>query len=147
MDAVRRVTSHADADAPWQAVLTLPFERRVKSRQRAVLDDGGEVHLDLPRGRALRDGDRLRAEDGLVILVRAAAECLSQAASDEPLSLARACYHLGNRHVPVQIEVGAVAYLADHVLDAMVRQLGLSVTARTGPFEPEGGAYGHHHHE
>jgi urease accessory protein len=147
LNAVRRVTSHADANAPWRAVLTLPFERRVKSRQRAVLDDGGEVHLDLPRGGVLRDGDRLRAEDGLVIVVRAAAEPLSRATSDEPLALARASYHLGNRHVPVQIEAGAVAYPADHVLDAMVRQLGLSVTACTGPFEPEGGAYGHHHHE
>ena len=144
---MRRITSYEDALMPWQATLTLPFERRVKSRQRAALDGGEEVLLDMPRGRTLRDGDRLRAEDGHVILVRAAPERLSLAASDEPLALSRACYHLGNRHVAVQIEAGAVAYLEDHVLDAMVRQLGLSVTVRTAPFEPEGGAYGHHHHD
>ncbi len=147
MDTARRVTSYADALTSWEATLTLPFEQRRKSRQRAVLDRGGEVFLDLPRGRTLQEGDRLRAEDGFVILVRAAPERLSVATSDDTRTVARACYHLGNRHVAVQIEPHAVAYPEDHVLDAMVRQLGLEVTSRVAPFQPEGGAYGHHHHE
>lgn len=138
---------YADVSSPWQETLTLPFERRTKSRQRAVLDGGDEILLDLPRGRALKDGDRLRAEDGAVILVRAASERLSRATARDPLALARACYHLGNRHVAVQIEALTATYLEDHVLDAMVRQLGLAVTSCTAPFEPETGAYGHHHHD
>lgn len=144
---MRRVTDHADASSPWRETLTLPFERRTKSRQRAVLDGGDEILLDLPRGRALKDGDLLRAEDGAVILVRAASERLSRAAAGDAHALARACYHLGNRHVAVQIGALTATYLEDHVLDAMVRQLGLTVTSCTAPFEPETGAYGHHHHD
>jgi len=129
-------------DLPAQAVLTLPFDTRQKSRFRAVLDDGTEVGVFMPRGTLLRGGDRLKAADGRVIEVRAAAETVSTALAAEPLLLARACYHLGNRHVPLQIGDGWVRYLHDHVLDDMVRGLGLVVNAERAPFEPEPGAYG-----
>jgi urease accessory protein len=123
----------------------LPFELRQKSRLRAVLDSGEEVALLLPRGRMLRGGDRLLLEDGGVVLVQSRAETVSTATSADPLALARAAYHLGNRHVPLQIGAGFLRYLHDHVLDDMLRALGLSVASELAAFEPEQGAYGHDH--
>ncbi|HEX5513467.1 MAG TPA: urease accessory protein UreE [Gammaproteobacteria bacterium] len=141
-------------DTEVHTTLTLPFEVRQKSRFRAVLDDGREAGVILERGRVLRGGDLLRARDGTVVRIQAAAESVSTLISDSPLQLARACYHLGNRHVPLEITSGRVRYLHDHVLDDMVRGLGLRVRAEQAPFEPEPGAYdagsdhhhGHHHH-
>jgi urease accessory protein len=125
-------------------VLTLSFADRRRSRLRTRLDDGREIALGLPRGSILRDGDRLRAEDGdLVIAVHAAAEMLSRVRSDDQLRLARAAYHLGNRHVPVQIGPGFLAYEHDHVLDGMIEDLGLHAEAASAPFEPEVGGYRH----
>lgn len=132
------------------ALLTLPFELRQKSRLKAKLDDGTEIGLMLTRGGLLRGGDLLRAENGLVIKVVAAAELVSKVTHDDPLMLARACYHLGNRHVPLQITKDYLCYTHDHVLDEMVMGLGLNVECVTAPFEPEGGAYGgghKHHHD
>ena len=125
-------------------VLTLSFADRRRSRLRIRLDDGREIALHLPRGTALRDGDRLRSEAGeLVIAVRAAAESLSRVGSNDTLRLARAAYHLGNRHVPVQIGPGFLAYEHDHVLDGMIEDLGLRPVAASAPFEPEAGGYRH----
>lgn len=126
------------------ATLSLPIEKRIKSRLKAVLDDGREVGLFLPRGLTLRHGDQLADEAGLVVQVRAAPEQVSTIYCDNAHLLARACYHLGNRHVPLQVEPGFVRYQHDHVLDAMLIGLGLSVTAELAPFEPEEGAYGGH---
>lgn len=130
------------------ASLTLPFEQRSRSRLRTRLDDGTEVGLFLSRGRVLRHGDRLRASDGRIIEIRAAAETVSTATASRPLLLIRAAYHLGNRHVALAITADALRYRHDHVLDAMVGQLGLMVNVEQAPFEPETGAYGggHHHH-
>jgi urease accessory protein len=126
-------------------VLTLTFEQRRISRLRAALDDGREVALLLLRGTNLRHGDHLRGEGDVVVVVRAAAEHLSVASTDDGHLLMRAAYHLGNRHVPLQIGAGFVAYAHDHVLDEMVRGLGLTVAAREAPFEPEAGAFTHDH--
>ena len=130
-----------------QVSLTLPFELRQKSRLRATLDDGREAALMLPRGAVLRSGECLRAEDGTIVSIKAALETVSTVSCDEPVLLARACYHLGNRHVPLQIGAGWCRYLHDHVLDDMVRGLGCSVQCEQAPFEPESGAYaqGHAH--
>src|SRR6187549_3489761 len=87
--------------------LTLPFELRQRSRLRCLLDNGEEAGLILERGTVLRGGDRLQAEDGRVIVVLAAPEQLSVIGNDDPLLLARAAYHLGNRHVAVQILPGS----------------------------------------
>ena len=83
-------------------------------------------------------------------MVRAAAEPVSVVVSADPLLLLRAAYHLGNRHVPLQIGAGWLRYLRDHVLDDLCRGLGLEVEAASLPFEPEAGAYagsshGHSH--
>ena len=122
--------------------LTLPLEGRIKSRLRVTLDDGRLAGVLLPRGSSLRDGDGLESDEGLLVRVRAAPETLSQAQSADALLLARACYHLGNRHVPLRIEGDRLAYLHDHVLDDLLRGLGLSVSVCSAPFEPEPGAYG-----
>jgi urease accessory protein len=136
---------------PADARLVLPFELRSRSRFRAQLAGGEEVGVMLARGQILRGGDLLLAGDGRVIEVAAAAECVSTARSADPRALARAAYHLGNRHVALQIGAGSLRYSHDHVLDQMVRGLGLEVAVEQAPFEPEAGAYhadgGHGHGE
>jgi len=121
--------------------LTLSYELRQKCRQRVVLDSGAEAAVILAPGTRLADGDVLRATDGSPVVVRAADETVSVAHTDRPLLHARACYHLGNRHVPLQIGSDWVRYQPDHVLDDMVRGLGLRVETESAPFEPERGAY------
>jgi len=123
------------------AYLVLPFDARSRSRLRATLTSGEEAGIVLPRGQVLRGGDLLLASDGRVIQVKAASETLSTVRSSEPGVLARAAYHLGNRHVALQIGPGWLRYGHDHVLDDMVRGLGLAVTVEQAPFEPEAGAY------
>jgi len=129
---------------PVRAYLVLPFERRQKTRHRTRLSTGVEIGIQLARGTVLRGGDRLRAPDGTVIEVVAAPERVSTVRSRSLQELARAAYHLGNRHVALEVGDGWVRYLTDHVLDAMVEQLGLPVSREVEPFEPEAGAYGGH---
>jgi urease accessory protein len=144
--ALIKVTELLDQPAPAQSTLSLPFELRQKSRLKANLDSGEEVGLMLPRGRVLRGGDFLKAENGMVIELKAAKESVSTVTAPDKLTLQRACYHLGNRHVPLQITENWIRYLNDHVLDEMVISLGLTVVHEQAPFEPEVGAYHHHHH-
>ena len=122
--------------------VTLPFERRARSRQRVVLGDGREALIDLPRGTVLRDGSLLADAQGCVLTVRAAPEAVSIARAEDAYVLLRGAYHLGNRHIAVQLGPGWVRYLHDHVLDDMLRGLGLEVEFAQMPFEPEAGAYG-----
>lgn len=136
-----RIEKLLEEAAQHGATLSLPIDQRIKSRQKVTLDDGREAGLFLPRGKVLRGGDLLQSTDGLVVQVCAAAETVSTIYCDDTLAMARACYHLGNRHVPLQITVGWVRYQHDHVLDEMVTGLGLKVTVEQAPFEPEAGAY------
>jgi urease accessory protein len=135
----------ASTTSPAAEQLVLPFELRQKSRLRARLASGSEVGLFLERGIVLRGGDLLLADDGTVIEVVAALETVSTVTDADATRLARAGYHLGNRHVPVQIGAGWLRYGHDHVLDDMVRGLGLLVIVEQAPFEPEAGAYGPSH--
>ena len=143
---VLKVTKKLQQPSEAQATLTLPFELRQKSRLRAALDNGQEVGLLLERGDILRGGDFLQAENGLIIRLNAAAEAVSNITSSDTLLLQKACYHLGNRHVPLQITDNGLRYLQDHVLDQMLESLGLRVTHDMAPFEPESGAYHQHTH-
>lgn len=146
-------TQRADVDSQASASVTLPIDKREKSRLRVTLSDGREAGIILERGEYLQHGDKLASADGETIEVVAAEEKLSLVRCRDALSFARACYHLGNRHVPVQIVagddstdgVGIVSYLHDHVLDAMLRGLGLQVESAMGAFDPEPGAYGGGH--
>jgi len=128
--------------------LSLPFELRQKSRLRTKLASGEEAGLFLEHGSILRGGDCLRANDGRIVLVVAADEELMEARCTTPFELVRAAYHLGNRHVPVQIGDGWLRFQADDVLAQMLRGLKATVSKVSAPFEPEAGAYagGHHHH-
>ncbi len=143
------LTQRLDHPHAVTARVTLPIDVRVKSRARVVLDDGRDAGLILPRGLLLRGGDLLASDDGReVVEVVAAAEPLSVVRCDDPFLLARACYHLGNRHVPLQILPGELRYHHDHVLDEMLQLFDLEVTFASLPFEPEAGAYaseGHSH--
>lgn len=146
---VRAIVERATAIS---RTVTLPFDKRRLSRQRLRLDDGSEAALFLPRGTVLVPGATLVATDGTRVQVVAAPELVSRVQTLDRQLLARAAYHLGNRHVPVQVDADALAYLHDHVLDDMLEHLGLTVEAVSAPFEPESGAYGaqghasHHGH-
>jgi len=144
------VSVHKRAPSESQAddTLTLPFEQRCKSRLRTTLVSGEEVGLFLDRGTILRGGDCLAADDGRVVRVQSAAEKLMEVRAKDAESLARAAYHLGNRHTPIQIGDGWVRFAADHVLAEMLLGLGVEISALAAPFEPEPGAYaaGHHQH-
>jgi len=126
--------------------LVLPFDQRTRSRQLATLASGEEASLMLERGQVLRDGDKLLTDDGRVVQVVAAKETVSTITANDPWRLARASYHLGNRHVPVQIGAGWLRIRHDHVLDDMLRGQGFDVVVEEAPFEPESGAYGAAHH-
>jgi urease accessory protein len=128
--------------------LTLAFELRRRARLRARLDGGREVGLMLDRGLSLKHGDRLATGDGaLVVEIRARREVLSTVSTRDPHLLTRAAYHLGNRHVPLQITPGTLSYQHDHVLDDLMGELGLEVRVVEAAFEPEPGGYsgGHRH--
>jgi urease accessory protein len=126
--------------------LALTFDSRQKSRLLTRLASGEEVGLKLPRGEILRGGDLVTASDGRVIEVVSLPEKLLHIESD---SLARVAYHLGNRHVPVQVGEGFLRIAEDHVLEEMLLKLGAKVTHLEAPFEPEAGAYagGQHQHD
>ena len=120
--------------------LELSFEFRQKSRLRVRLESGDEVGLVLTRGRITRGGDVVKSVDGREIQIVAAKEQLAHIEADD---LARVAYHLGNRHVPVQVGPGFLRIARDHVLEEMARRLGARVSLIEAPFEPEGGAYDH----
>lgn len=137
----------AEVGASHDDTLTLPFETRQKSRFSAVTDGGNQVGVFLLlRGQCLRSGMVLTSAEGVKVRVEAAPESLSVVLTADATLMARACYHLGNRHISLQILDGELRYLADHVLDHMIEGLGLAVEHRSLPFEPEAGAYHGHDH-
>jgi urease accessory protein len=138
------IEQHAPGESKATERLMLPFELRCKCRLRTRLESGEDVGLFLARGTVLRDGDRLLGADGRIVEVVAAPEAVMDARADDALLLARAAYHLGNRHVPLQIRAGLLRFGRDHVLAEMLRGLGLDVSETRAPFEPESGAYGGH---
>jgi urease accessory protein len=125
--------------------LVLPFDLRKKSRLRVTLASGVEAGLVLERGHILRGGDKLRASDGCIVVVDAAPERVMLVRAPTQRLLNQAAYHLGNRHVPLQVGGKWLLLEADHVLEDMLRGLGVSVTHELAPFEPEAGAYGGGH--
>lgn len=122
--------------------LELSIDQRIRSRLRVTLSNGEDAGLDLPRGEILRGGAILSNEDGVFVEVVAAAEPLSVVRTHDALLKSRVCYHLGNRHVPLEINDEYVSYQHDHVLDDMVIGLGAEVSFENLAFEPEAGAYG-----
>jgi urease accessory protein len=146
---MRRV-EHVEPAAAWprgsaRATVTLAYDDRHRRRVRLVADDGGEFLLDLPEAIVLRDGDGLRLDDGAWLAVRAADEQVCDIACPTPETLARIAWHLGNRHLPVQILDKGLRIRDDHVIVEMLEGMGAAVTRRSAPFDPEGGAYARSH--
>jgi urease accessory protein len=135
--------------------LDLDWDTRSKSRFSATDSTGREIGVVLPRGTNLRGGDVLVAEDGSLLRVIASAQPVLQvrhcAEHGSPFDLLRAAYHLGNRHVPLELQAELLQFEPDPVLADMLRRQHLIVTEAQAAFEPEGGAYGEgaghgHHH-
>ena len=139
-----QVLEHAPASATATHTLTLSYDARTKARFMALSDQGLKLGVQLARGRTLRGGDKLLAVDGTVIEVMASPETLSRVTLSDSLLLARICYHLGNRHVPLEIGAGFCQFQHDHVLDDMVAGLGGQVQVVEAAYEPESGAYHTH---
>jgi len=135
------------------ATVELDWDLRQKSRFAATDSQGRELGIFLPRGTVVRGGDVLVAEDGSMIRVIAAAQAVLRitacAEHGSPFDLTRAAYHLGNRHVPIELRPDHLKIEPDHVLADMLRAMHLTVVAQQDSFEPEGGAYsaggGHGH--
>lgn len=127
------------------ATVELDWDVRQKSRFDATDSQGRALGVFLPRGQVVRGGDVLVAEDGSLIVVQAAAQPVLEvracAEHGTPLDLLRAAYHLGNRHVTLEVQPDHLKLEPDHVLADMLRQRHLIVTETRGAFEPEGGAY------
>ncbi len=141
-----KLTELASNTTASDDVVTLPFEYRQKSRLLSQTDKGTKIGIFLPRGQTLQHGFVLTGHDDYRVRVHAAAESLSVVRTDDSLLFARACYHLGNRHIPLQILSSELRFLTDHVLDQMLVGLGLTVNHELLPFEPEHGAYHTHGH-
>ena len=109
-----------EESGPHDHVLELTYELRTRSRLRVKTVAGEEVGLFLPRGRVLAQGDCLQCLDGSVLMIAAAPEKLSRVVCDDTLKLARAAYHMGNRHVALEVHATELRYQCDHVLDAML---------------------------
>lgn len=136
--AVEVIHSH---DAP-AGVVTLNYDDRFRRRIALTCDNGLAFLLDLPKVIDLHDGDDLLLLDGRHVRVRAAAEPLMKATSNDPHHLIRIAWHVGNRHLPCEIHPDHLLLRSDHVIADMLTQLGATVETQDAPFNPEGGAYG-----
>jgi urease accessory protein len=146
---VQRLEGPTGSDRP---LLRLPLaaDQRTSLRGHRRSACGRDLLLQLPRGAALQPGERLLSADGaLQVVVEAAPEAVLEARASDPLALLKAAYHLGNRHVAMEIHADRLVLLQDTVLEELLRQRGLQVERRLAPFEPETGAYeglADHHH-
>jgi urease accessory protein len=130
------------------ATVTLDWDLRQKSRFEATDSLGRSLGVFLPRGSVVRGGDVLVAEDGSLVRVQAAPQSVLRitacTAHGSPFDLTRAAYHLGNRHVPIELRPDYLQIEPDHVLAEMLRAMHLIVNPVEAPFEPESGAYSSH---
>lgn len=126
--------------------LSLTAVERTRTRHRFETPDRQGLYLRLPRGTTLQEGDLLQSESGdVVIRIAAKPEPVLTVTAQKPVDLLRASYHLGNRHVPLEVTEGYLRLSPDSVLQAMLEQLGMEVKEEVVPFQPETGAYGHNH--
>jgi urease accessory protein len=127
-------------------VLSLTADERMRSHFPFTTDDGTPIYLQLPRGTVLREGDVLSASAHATLLqIKAKREPVLVVQAKNQHDLLRAAYHLGNRHVPLEIQSTCLQLSPDAVLQAMLVQLQLDVTLENRPFQPETGAYRHSH--
>jgi urease accessory protein len=136
----------SETTQPSALTLLLTAEERTRSRHRFETVDGQAVFLHLPRGTVLQNGDVLATEDGVQVQIIAKPEPVLTVTANSSLQLLQAAYHLGNRHVPLEIASDYLRLSPDPVLQELLIHRGLSVTPELQPFHPEGGAYGGHAH-
>ena len=126
--------------------LALTATDRTRSRQQLTAADGQLILLRLSRGTVLKDSDILQSETGdTLVRVSAKPEPVFVVTASTPLDLLRAAYHLGNRHIPLEITANYLRLSPDPVLRTMLEQLKVEVEEAVLPFQPETGAYGNHH--
>jgi urease accessory protein len=145
----QRLSSHAKQLFNSESLLTLTLvaEDRTRSRHHFTTAEGEAVNLQLPRGTVLKQGDFLADEHGQAIAkVVAQPEPVLTVTTDQPLDFLRAAYHLGNRHIALEITESYLRLSPDSVLEDMVCKMGLKVIHELQPFQPETGAYHHHDH-
>lgn len=136
----------ADASTSVSFTLSLTAQERTRTRHRFETPEGQVLYLRLPRGTVLQDGDLLQSEGGdAIVRVMAKPEPVLTVTSPTLVNLLRASYHLGNRHVPLEVTPNYLRLSVDPVLQTMLEQLGVEVKEEVVPFQPESGAYGHHH--
>jgi urease accessory protein len=146
----RAIAVHRRGHWPEEAALdsvTLAYLDRHRRRIRLVADSGAPFLLDLARVQRLTDGDGLELDNGGYMLVRAAPEPVLEISADGPSELLRIAWHLGNRHLPLQVVDDRLRIRDDHVIAAMVEVLGGRIARREAPFDPEIGAYAGAPHE
>jgi len=142
------LTQRLNNSVPADLTLALTAEDRSRSRHYFETESGQGLYLRLPRGTVLRHGDLLQSEDGTtVVQVLAKPEPVMVVTAQIPLQLLRAAYHLGNRHVPLEVTATHLQCSPDSVLKAMLEQMDLQVSEAMVPFEPETGAYSHQEHD
>jgi urease accessory protein len=127
----------------------LDHDHRHRRRLRLTTQAGADLLLDLPQTTHLREGDALVLDDGRHVAIHAAPEPVLDIHAHSPGALLAIAWHLGNRHLPVQLVGERIRIRADHVIAAMVEGLGGHAEALEAPFDPESGAYaagGHHDH-
>ena len=146
-----------DSQKQAENFLYLDFDTRQRSRFKAETQQQEAVGVDLPRTETIKNGSVLADNQGNLIQIMAAKQTLIEVTTDNSFDLMKGAYHLGNRHVPLMLTPKALYFEPDHVLEAMLNQLGLHTQAVQAPFEPETGAYkgnqgghshshGHSHH-
>jgi urease accessory protein len=140
---IERLESDGDRIVPL-FTLALTAEERTRTRHRFETPDAQELFLRLPRGTVLQDGDLLRSQSGEIIQIIAKAEPILTVTAQHPLDLLKAAYHLGNRHVPLEIAPTYLRLSRDSVLKGMLEHLGATIVEEIAPFQPEIGAYHHH---
>ena len=134
------------ADAP-EGTVVLPHDGRHLRRKLLHLDNGDMVMLDLKEPVLFHHGDRLVLDDGTTIEIQAAEERLFEIRPRDGQHLIELAWHLGNRHLPTQIDADRILIRDDHVIVDMLKGLGAEVRKVRAPFDPEGGAYGQHNHD
>lgn len=141
-------TQRLDMEPEGAVSLTLPLtaEERTRSRHHFETADGQLIYLQLPRGTLLRNGDLLQADGGAIVRVIAKPEPVLTVTAPTPLDLLQAAYHLGNRHVSLEIDPTYLRLSPDPVLRDLLIHRGLHITEEIQPFQPESGAYGAHPH-
>jgi urease accessory protein len=148
---MKRVTAIKPAGQwdPSAARDTIVLDAQDRHRRRVVFvgAEGATYLLDLPRPAQLRDGDALVIEDGAVVRVTGKPEPLVEISATNAQELARLAWHIGNRHIEVQIAGDALRIRRDHVLEEMLRGLGATLSYIDAVFDPEHGAYAHGGHD